>query len=216
MSQKASQEAWVFVVDDDRHFAGALKSFLSLQGYRVAAFTSPVQFLDQHDPHLFGCLLLDLQMSELSGLEVQTRLAARGETRPVIFLTGTDRVQEAVSAMKGGAQNYLIKPVTSDAVLDAIKSAIEADKDFLKTRIEKTELLSQWQILTSREQEVFWHVASGRLNKQTAHALHITEKTVKVHRARMMEKLKAGSTAALARMARHIPVPARPVPLPDL
>ena len=212
----AFQDAWVFVVDDDHRFLAALQGLLSVNGYKVAAYTSPVQFLDRHDPKLHGCLLLDFQMSELSGLEVQSRLAALGESRPVIFLTGTDCVDTAVSAMKGGAKNYLVKPVDADIVLTAVKSAIEEDKTCLETRIEKSALMSRWQRLSHREQDVFWYVASGWLNKQTAHDLHITEKTVKVHRARMMRKLKAGSTATVARMAERLPGAVRRVPWADM
>jgi FixJ family two-component response regulator len=202
-----SQEAWIFVVDDDRHFLDALKGLLSAKGYRVAAFTSPVQFLERHDPKLHGCLLLDMQMSELSGLEVQAELAALGQSRPVIFLTGTDQVETAVSAMKGGAINYLIKPVDADVVLAAVQSAIEEDKAYWERRIEQSALMGRWRRLSRREQDVFWHVADGQLNKQTAYDLRITEKTVKVHRARVMKKLRAGSAAALARMAEHLPRP---------
>src|SRR4051812_13049287 len=118
----ASQEAWVFVVDDDQRFLAALQSLLSVNGYKVAAYTSPVQFLDRHDPKLHGCLLLDMQMSELSGLEVQSELAALGQSRPLVFLTGTDQAEAAVSAMKGGAKNYLVKPVDAEVVLAAVKS----------------------------------------------------------------------------------------------
>ena len=205
MPAELSEKAWVFVVDDDHRFLAALQSLLSVNGYQVAAYTSPVQFLERHDPELHGCLLLDMQMSELSGLEVQSQLAAFGESRPVIFLTGTDEAEAAVSAMKGGAKNYLVKPVAADIVLAAVKSAVEEDKACLETRIEQSALMSRWQRLSHREQDVFWYVASGRLNKQTAYDLHITEKTVKVHRARMMRKLKAGSTATVARMAERLP-----------
>jgi len=198
------QDTWVFVVDDDCRYVGALRSLLTVKGYRVAVFTSPVQFLDQHDPRLCGCLLLDLQMSELSGLEVQSKLATLGESRPVVFLTGTDCADTAVSAMKGGAYDYLVKPVDADVVLDVVQSAIEADKVRLKRRLEASDLMDRWRRLSRRERDVFWHVTNGRLNKQIAHSLQITEKTVKVHRAHVMKKLKVRSAAALAYMAGRI------------
>jgi FixJ family two-component response regulator len=201
---RTSEDAWVFVVDDDCGFSGALKGLLTVKGYKVAVFTSPLQFLEQHDPKLCGCLLLDLQMSELSGLEVQSRLAGLGESRPVVFLTGINCADAAVSAMKGGAHNYLVKPVDAEVVLDAVQSAIEADKVRLRRRIEMSDLMNRWRRLSNREQDVFWHVTSGRLNKQIAYDLHITEKTVKVHRAHMMQKLKVRSTAALTYMAEHM------------
>jgi FixJ family two-component response regulator len=199
-----SQDAWVFVVDDDCHFLRALEGLLSVNGYRVAAFTSPVQFLDRHNPKLRGCLLLDLQMSELDGLEVQAQLAALGQSRPVIFLSGCDRAESAVSAMKGGAMNYLVKPVGRDDLLDAVESAIEEDKNQGKKRVEMSELMERWKQLSPRQEEVFWQVANGHLNKQIAHQMNISEKTAKVHRAGMMEKLKARSTAEVVRMAERI------------
>ena len=204
MSPDVFREAWVFMVDDDRSFLGALEGLLSAKGYRTAAFTSPVQFLDRHDPRRHGCLLLDLHMAELNGLDVQSRLAARGEARPVIFLSGMNCVEAAVSAMKSGARNYLVKPVEADVVLDTVQSAIEEDRDRLEARIEMAESMNRWRMLSNREQEVFWQVADGQLNKQTAYHLRISKKTVQVHRSHVMEKLKVGSAAELTRMAGRI------------
>lgn len=204
LSPGLSQDAWVFIVDDDTSLLAALERLLSAKGYKIAAFTSPVQFLDRHDPKRHGCLLLDLQMSELNGLDVQSKLAARGEARPVIFLTGTNRVEAAVSAMKSGARNYLIKPVNAHVLVDEVQSAIEEDRARLEARIEVSEMMSRWRTLSNREQEVFWHVADGQLNKQIAYHLRISKKTVQVHRGHVMEKLNAGSTAELARMAGRI------------
>lgn len=200
----APQDAWVFIVDDDASFLSALERLLSAKGYRIAAFTSPVQFLDRHDPKRRGCLLLDLQMAELNGLDVQSRLAARGESRPVIFLTGTDRVEAAVSAMKSGARNYLIKPVNTHILVDEIQNAIEEDNDRLEERIQTLELMGRWRMLSNREQQVFWHVANGQLNKQIAHRLGISKKTVQVHRSHVMEKMDASSSAELAHIAGRI------------
>jgi FixJ family two-component response regulator len=177
---------------------------LSNKGYRVATFASPAQFLDQHDPNLHGCLLLDLHMSELNGFEVQSRLGAAGKSRPVIFMTGTDYAAVAVTAMKAGAYDYLVKPIGANALLETVQGAIEADKARLEEQVELSELKDRWQSVTDREQEVFWHVVNGRLNKQIAHDLRITEKTVKVHRAHVMDKMKARSLAGLVHMARRI------------
>jgi len=204
MSPDGSQDAWVFIVDDDHSFLGALEGLLSARGYRIAAFTSPIQFLNRHDPKRHGCLLLDLRMSELDGLDVQSKLAARGESRPVIFLTGINCAEAAVSAMKSGARNYLVKPVSADVLVDEVRGAIEEDRTYLQSRIETWELMSRWRTLSGREQEVFWHVVSGRLNKQIAYDLGISKKTVQVHRGHAMDKLKAGSTAEMARMAGRI------------
>jgi FixJ family two-component response regulator len=204
MSPDVSQDAWVFIVDDDRSFLGALEGLLSAKGYKTAAFTSPVQFLNRHDPKRHGCLLLDLHMAELDGLDVQSRLAARGESRPVIFLSGMNCVAAAVSAMKNGARNYLVKPVDADVVLDTVQGAIEEDKECVKRRVEMAELMSRWQVLSNREREVFWHLAGGQLHKQIAYDLQISKKTVQVHRGHVMEKMKARSTAELAHMAGRI------------
>jgi len=197
-------EAWVFIVDDDHSFLGALEGLLSAHGYRTAAFTSPMQFLDRHDPRRHGCLLLDLHMTELDGLDVQSRLAARGESRPVIFLSGMNCVEAAVSAMKSGARNYLVKPVDAHTVLDTVQDAIEEDRTRLQGRIEMVEMMRRWQMLSTREQEVFWHLVGGQLHKQIAFDLAISKKTVQVHRGHVMEKLKVRSTAELAHMAGRI------------
>jgi FixJ family two-component response regulator len=204
MSPVAAQEAWVFVVDDDWCFLNSLKCLLTVNGFKVAAFTSPLEFLSRHDPRLHGCLLLDLQMSELNGLQVQSRLAALGASRPVIFLSGNDRAEDAVSAMKGGAKNYLVKPVEAGVLLNAVRSALEEDKRQLERRVEMLELMKRWRQLSGRQQEVFWHVAIGRLNKQIAYDMHISLKTAKVHRANMIDKLKARSTADLVHIASRI------------
>jgi len=204
MSPDLFQEPWVFIVDDDDSFLGALRGLLSAKGYKTAAFASPVQFLDRHDPKRHGCLLLDLQMPELDGLVVQSELAARGESRPVIFLTGINCADAAVPAMKSGARNYLVKPVSADVLVNEVKDAIEEDRACLKARIETSELMRRWRTLSNREQEVFWHVVSGRLNKQIAYDLRISKKTVQVHRGHVMEKLDAGATAELTRMAERI------------
>ena len=204
MSANAAQDAWVFLVDDDCRFLNSLHCLLSVNGFRVAAFSSPLQFLSQHDPARHGCLLLDLKMSELNGLEVQSRLAALGASRPVIFLSGADRAEDAVCAMKGGARNYLVKPVEAGTLLDAVRSAIEEDKALSERRAETAELMKRWRQLSGRQQEVFWHVTIGRLNKQIAHEMQISLKTAKVHRANMIDKLKARSVADLVHMADRI------------
>jgi FixJ family two-component response regulator len=195
---------WVFVVDDDCSFLSAIERLLSNKGYRVATFTSPAEFLDRHDPTLHGCLLLDLHMAELNGFEVQFRLSAGGKSRPVIFMTGTDYAVVAVTAIKAGAYDYLVKPIGADALLETVQGALEADKARLKEQVELSQLKDLWKSVTDREQEVFWHVVNGRLNKQIAHEMHIKEKTVKVHRAHVMNKLKARSLAGLIHMARQI------------
>jgi FixJ family two-component response regulator len=196
-----SEDAWVYVVDDDPHILSAFRRLLETVGYKVATYESPNEFLAGHDPVLPGCALLDVGMTELSGLETQEKLLALGDTRPVIFVTGHDDVQTGVLAMKGGARDYLIKPVSDEILLAAVEVAVEADRTACHERIQLAELVRHWQSLTQREREVMTHVVRGRLNKQIAGDLDIVEKTVKVHRARVMEKMGVRSVAGLVHIA---------------
>jgi FixJ family two-component response regulator len=124
--------------------------------------------------------------------------------RPVVFLSGTNRAEAAVSAMRGGARDYLVKPVEARVVLDAVRNAIDEDKARLEKHAETSQLINRWRLLSDRQQEVFWQVATGHLNKQIAHYMKITEKTVKVHRANVMKKMKTRTTAELVRIADRI------------
>ncbi|MDB5735474.1 MAG: LuxR family transcriptional regulator [Alphaproteobacteria bacterium] len=198
---------WVYVVDDDHHVLTAFRRLLETVGYKVATFDSPLAFLAGHDPALPGCALLDVGMTGLSGLETQTQLLALGDTRPVIFVTGHDDVATGVLAMKSGARDYLLKPVMDDVLLAAVEAAVQADMVNCRKRVELREQLRRWQSLTPREREVMTHVVRGRLNKQIAGDLNIVEKTVKVHRARVMEKMGVRSVAALVHIAERLPSP---------
>jgi FixJ family two-component response regulator len=196
-----SEGAWVYVVDDDPHILSAFRRLLETVGYKVATYLSPTEFLAGHDPVLPGCALLDVGMTELSGLETQEKLLALGDTRPVIFVTGHDDVRTGILAMKGGARDYLIKPVSDEILLAAVEVAVEADMVASRERVQLAELARHWQSLTQREREVMTHVVRGRLNKQIAGDLNIVEKTVKVHRARVMEKMGVRSVAGLVHIA---------------
>jgi FixJ family two-component response regulator len=187
----------VYVVDDDPLVLKAVERVLQAEGYKVATFNSPRAFLDAHDPSLPGCTVLDVGMTELSGLETQNELLALGDTRPIIFITGHDDVRTGILAMKAGARDYLVKPVPPAVLLEAVAAAVQSDLTAHQERARMTELARQWETLTNREQEVMVQVARGRLNKQIAFDLGIVEKTTKVHRGRVMEKMALRSVAEL-------------------
>ena len=192
------------MVDDDPHVLNAFRRMLQTEGYNVSIFDSPCAFLDAHDPALPGCALLDVGMAQLSGLETRKELLALGDTRPVIFVTGHDDVQTGVLAMKAGVRDYLIKPVPDTVLLEAVAAAVQGDLAAYRERINLADQARLWQSLTHREREVMQHVVRGRLNKQIAGDLRIVEKTVKVHRARMMEKMAVRSVAGLVHIANQL------------
>lgn len=194
--------AVVFVVDDDPSVLKALSRLLAAHGYEVRAASSPVDFLGDHDSDVPGCAIVDVSMPELNGLELQAAMKASGETtRPIIFITGSSDIPTSVRAMKEGAVDFLTKPIDEAALLAAVASAIERDIAFRESRVEMIEVMKRFGLLTSREREVLSHVAAGRLNKQIAADLGIAEKTIKLHRGRMMSKMKVRSLAELVRLS---------------
>lgn len=191
----------VFLVDDDAGVLKALSRLLRANGYDVRANGSSRDFLAHHDPAIPGCAVLDVSMPDLDGLGLQQALTAGGFPRPVIFITGQGDIPTSVRAMKAGAIDFLTKPVKDADLLAAIAQAQEHDN---KTRQINTELLSiraKIASLTPREREVLTHVVTGRLNKQIAGDLGTVEKTIKVHRGRMMKKLGVRTVADLVRLA---------------
>jgi FixJ family two-component response regulator len=191
----------VFLVDDDAGVLKALSRLLRARGYDIKAFTSPQAFLADHDASIPGCALFDVSMPGLDGLELQQALTTGGSQRPVIFLTGKGDIPTSVRAMRAGAIDFLTKPV-SDA--DLLAAITRAEKDDASTRHLNAELDSinaRFAILTPREREVMTHVIAGRLNKQIAGDLGTVEKTIKVHRGRVMEKIGVRSVAELVRLA---------------
>jgi len=196
-----SPAATVCIVDDDPSVLKALARLIGAAGYRVKAFDRAPAFLDSRLPKGPKCLVLDLQMPDFDGLELQRELAARGLAIPVIFLTGHGDVPSSVQAMKGGALDFLTKPVRGAALLEAIRAALDKDKARLKSQRDLDSILSRIETLSPREYEVFRWVIAGYLNKQTAYEMGISEKTVKFHRARVMQKMKAGSLAELTILA---------------
>ena len=190
----------VFIVDDEAPVRKALSRLLRATGFAVAAFASPGEFLAQHDLHKPGCLVLDLMMPGVNGMELQRALARKGSVLPIIFLTGHGDVPQSVQAMKGGALDFLTKPVNDENLLASIRAAIKRDSVARREQAELFEIRARLALLTPREQEVLDHVVTGKLNKQIADDLGVVEKTIKVHRARVMEKMKVQSVAELVRL----------------
>jgi FixJ family two-component response regulator len=190
----------VFIVDDDAAVLKSLARLLRSARLDVLAFGSPQEFLERHDPRAPGCLVLDLAMPGLNGLELQAALMAKGSTIPIIFLTGHGDIPTSVQAMKRGALDFLTKPVKDDDLLQSVKAAIEKDRTARQARAELDDIQARLATLTQREREVLIHVVSGQLNKETAAELGIVEKTIKVHRARVMEKMKVDSVVELVRL----------------
>ena len=196
----SSPSPTVFVVDDDAAIRKAVLRLLRSAGIAASAFASPSEFLAQHDPTSLGCLVLDIAMPGFNGLQLQTALAEKGSSLPIIFLTGHGDVSKSVQAMKGGAFDFLTKPVNAKNLLPAIRAAIERDAVSRGEQAELSEIHARLDTLTPREREVLQHVVAGKMNKQIAGDLGITEATVKMHRARVMAKMKVQSVAELARL----------------
>jgi FixJ family two-component response regulator len=191
----------VYVVDDDPSVRVAMERLLKSVGLTVTTFASAREFLDQATPEWSGCLIVDLRMPGMGGLDLQDQLSARKVSLPVIFLTGYGTVPASVRAMKAGAVDFLEKPVDDQTLLDAVHTALERDRGARRNQAEMQGLRQRLAILTPREYEVLTFIISGRLNKQAAAELGTTEKTIKVHRARIMEKLQCASLAELVRLA---------------
>lgn len=194
----------VFVVDDDLSVLKGLKRLLVSAGLSVDTFNSPQEFLERHDHDVPGCLVLDVAMPGLNGLELQQALGARGSALPIIFLTGHGDIPMSVQAMRRGAVDFLTKPVDDSDLLAAIRNAFEKNRILRQVGAEVAEIERRLATLTPREREVLTHIASGRLNKQVAADLGTVEKTIKVHRARVMEKMQVRSLAELVRLAERV------------
>ena len=191
----------VFVIDDDAAVRKAVSRLLRSAGIAVAVFASPGEFLVQYDPDMPGCLVLDLAMPDINGLQLQTTLGKKGCTLPIIFLTGHGDVSKSVQAMKHGAFDFFSKPVKEKDLLPAVRAAIERDAVARREQARRSEICARLDTLTPREREVLEHVVAGKLNKQIASDLGITEATVKMHRARVMTKMKVQGVADLVRLA---------------
>jgi FixJ family two-component response regulator len=190
----------VRVVDDDASVLKSLDRLLRSAGFAVRTFPSPQVFLQQNDGDAPGCVVLDLSMPGLDGLQLQAALAQSGDACPVIFITGHGDVAASVRAMKAGAVDFLTKPFDQAELVAAVRAAIEMDRVARAERAERAGAVARIAALTPREREVMAQVVAGHLNKQIAAELGISEKTVKVHRARVMAKMEAGSVAELVTM----------------
>jgi FixJ family two-component response regulator len=190
----------VFVVDDDASLRRSLERLLRSFGYRVETFTDAQAFLDRPPVQEVACLVLDLRMPGIDGLDLQGRLAARGDDLPLIFVSGHGDVPSSVRAMKAGALDFLTKPFDDSLLRAAIERALDWHAELRASKASLGALRARFETLTPREREVCDGVAEGRLNKQVADRLGTTEKTIKVHRARVMEKLGVRSVAELVRM----------------
>jgi FixJ family two-component response regulator len=198
----------VFVVDDDHRMQEALSSLVEAMGFRVATFGSASEFLEAEKPDSPACLLLDLELPDINGLELQRELADR-EAPPVIFVTGHGDIPSSVRAMKAGAVEFLTKPFDEQELQSAIEKAVDMDRSARQRRSELTHLRNRYGLLTPREQEVLPFVVAGFLNKQTAFDLGTSEITIRVHRGQIMRKMGARSLAELVRMADKLGVTPR-------
>lgn len=191
----------VFVVDDDAAVRQGLRFMLRVAEYDVEAFPSARSFLETYDPRRGGCLLLDVQMPQMSGLDLQQQINVRGWRIPVIFITGHGTVPLAIAAMKSGAFDFIEKPLREDSLLESIERALRWNDRAYEERLERATLQVRMAILTPREREVFELVAAGEPNKVIARHLGISFRTVELHRAHIVEKLQARSLSDLIRMA---------------
>ena len=194
----------VYVVDDEEAVRKALRRLLRAARFEVLDFGSPGEFLEKLDPEAFGCALLDVAMPGLDGFVLQESLVERGSSLAVVFLTGQGDIPQSVRAMKAGASDFLTKPVEEADLLSAVRHALARSRAARAEREAVAELRERIASLTAREREVFEGVVAGRLNKQVAGDLGIAEKTVKVHRGRVMEKMGAASLAELVQFAQRL------------
>ena len=197
----------VFVVDDDSSVRSSIKFLLSTVGLQVESFESADTLLHKKLPDVPSCLVLDVRLRGLSGIDIQRTLAARNIQIPIIFLTGHGDIPMSVRAMKAGAIEFLTKPFRDQDLLDAVRVALEQDRARREKEVEVTDLQRRFDSLTSREQQVIFMLASGMLNKQIAGELGTAESTVKVQRSRAMEKMHAESLVDLVRMIEKIKGP---------
>jgi FixJ family two-component response regulator len=199
----------VFVVDDDRSMRESLKDLIQSVGLRVEAFASAQEFLRGKRDDLPSCLVLDVRLKGLSGLDLQKQMAGNDMEIPIIFMTGHGDIPMSVRAIKAGAVEFLTKPFRDQDLLDAVHAALERDRKARETRAKLQELHDRYGSLTPREREVMTFVVAGLLNKQIAAEVGTSEASVKVHRQHLMQKMGAGSLAELVRMADRLGISAQ-------
>lgn len=204
-----SSGATVFVVDDYAPGRKSISRLLRAAGFVAATFASAEDFLRQYDPSISGCLVLDLAMPSLGGLELQRMLAEKGSLLPIIFLTAHGDISKSVQAMKNGASDFLTKPVNDEELLGAVRAAIEKNRILRLEEAELSEIRGRLATLTPREREVLDYVIAGKLNKQIASDLGTVEQTIKIHRAHVMQKMRVRSVAELVRLTQRCAIVVR-------
>ena len=202
---KQTEQPLIIIVDDDAPVREALSELILSAGFQPASFASTRELLDADILDRPGCLILDVRMPGASGLDLQSHLAKDGNTKPIIFLTGHGDIQMTVQAMKAGAVDFLTKPVRDQTLLDAVTAAIQRDIDQRTTARVVKEHVERLATLTPRERQVLREVANGRLNKQIAFELGISEVTVKLHRGNVMRKMQVASIGELVRAWESLP-----------
>lgn len=200
----ATASPCVFIIDDDAGIRASVEGLLKSVGMRCELFATPQEFLNSERPDVPSCLVLDVRLPGVSGLDFQRDLITAGVQIPIVFLTGYGDIPMSVKAMKSGAVEFLTKPFRDDELLDAIQQALDRDRAAREQRSGMADLEERYGSLTAREREVMALVVAGKLNKQIAWELGTSEITIKVHRGQVMRKMQAGSVAELVRMAERI------------
>lgn len=200
MNTPSTQKSTVYIVDDDHAIRHAMELLMRSVKLDYKIFHSADEFLESHSNDRAGCLVLDIRMPGLGGLELQEKLNELGSTLPIIFITGHGDVPMAVDAMQKGAIDFIQKPFRDQELLDSISEAVKTDQQRRSAREEKAEVLARIEKLTNREKEVLNLVVTGKPNKVIAYELGVSQRTVEIHRARVMEKMQAKSLADLVRM----------------
>jgi RNA polymerase sigma factor (sigma-70 family) len=200
MSRPAPLHPVVYVVDDDASIRRSLMNLLRSAGFRVEAFNAAHLYLESPQAHVPGCLVLDVRLPGMSGLDLQREMAKINAPRPIVFITAHGDIPMAVQAIKGGAVEFLTKPFREQDLLDAIRRAIDLDRQMRQTAAELSDLQQRFESLSPRERDVLERVVAGLPNKQIAADLGVTEATVKVHRGQVMEKMRAASVPDLVTM----------------
>lgn len=197
----SGQGRTVFVVDDDPSFLKGIERLLRSCGFATRCHASAVDFLGSHSPDAAGCVLADLRMPQMDGIALQRHLANSANPLPVVFLTGQGDIPTSVEAMRGGAEDFLVKTAPREAIIAAVERALARDEEERRGRCRRRALEQACKKLTPREREVLHHVLEGLRNKQIAYAMHIDERSVKRHRTNLMTKLGVGSVVELVQLA---------------
>ena len=204
---ESESDACVVVIDDDSEFRASVERLLHSVGLRSEPFASVAEFLESEPADCATCLVLDVRLPGQSGLDFQRELAAAGVTVPIVFMTGHGDIPMSVQAMKAGAVEFLTKPFRDQDLLDAVNVGLSKDRERRENEATVAALRTRFEVLTARERAIVTQVAAGRLNKQIASDMGITETTVKVHRSNAMRKIKASSLADLCRMVDTLKLP---------